>query len=465
VATLYVNSATGSDVTTRAGNAIGTPWATVGRAVWGSATRATPDTGEAAQAGDIVIVAGGTYTSSEAGSAAREEPFYQPANSGTAGNPITFQTDGDVVAFVISSYVGPQIGAYQREYIVWDGFTINEVDSTSAADTGPVVLWESEHCTVQNCIINGTTTAFGDNHNGVRIESCDDCHVVNCDISDIDDSIDSGNASCVTFYESTNCTVDRCTLSNATYGVFVKGANPGPVDIFRNLIHDCPIGIKYDGIEAGGGDCHQNILYDCTAGFTLLTISGGNPHPQNVRIINNTIHSSGAGSRAFNPGGTDAAGWDGIEIKNNIVYEGQWIFESDTMSNATWLGVVGASPSAVEIEHNVYNGETSVFGRVPSNQDYATWTAATGTDVASPASSRSDPLFVDDTTRDYRLQSGSPARLSCPDILSLFGGGTCDAGARQFADNGDPIQIGFDGDAEPEPPVEPIPFGIGIGEF
>ncbi len=59
---LYVNGATGSDVTTYASNDAAHPWATLGRALWGNANKSTPNSGQAAQAGDIVLVSAGTYS-------------------------------------------------------------------------------------------------------------------------------------------------------------------------------------------------------------------------------------------------------------------------------------------------------------------------------------------------------------------------------------------------------------------
>jgi hypothetical protein len=52
--------------------------------------------------------------------------------------------------------------------------------------------------------------------------------------------------------------------------------------------------------------------------------------------------------------------------------------------------------------------------------------------------------------------------MAVPDTCDIDSDGntseTVDAGARQFADNGDPIQIGYSGDAsepEPDPPADP----------
>ena len=66
MATLYVNGATGNDSTTYSNNDSANPWATIGRAAWGSTDRSDPNSEEAAAAGDTVLVAAGTYNASAA---------------------------------------------------------------------------------------------------------------------------------------------------------------------------------------------------------------------------------------------------------------------------------------------------------------------------------------------------------------------------------------------------------------
>ena len=94
-ATLYVNGTTGNDATPYVTNSEANPWRTIGRAAWGSTNPNVPNAAEAAQTGDTVLVAAGTY--STAGTDSRFGVAYNPANSGTSGSPITFQAQGLVV--------------------------------------------------------------------------------------------------------------------------------------------------------------------------------------------------------------------------------------------------------------------------------------------------------------------------------------------------------------------------------
>ena len=88
--TLYVNASTGNDGTSYAANSESAPWRSIARAAWGGTSRNSPNSGEAARAGDTVIVAAGVYATNESGSS-RNVPVLNPANSGTSGNPIVFQ--------------------------------------------------------------------------------------------------------------------------------------------------------------------------------------------------------------------------------------------------------------------------------------------------------------------------------------------------------------------------------------
>ena len=53
--TLYVAQTTGNDSVTYAENSSARPWATLGRAAWGSTNRSSPNASQAAQAGDTVL--------------------------------------------------------------------------------------------------------------------------------------------------------------------------------------------------------------------------------------------------------------------------------------------------------------------------------------------------------------------------------------------------------------------------
>ncbi len=115
--TLYVNSSTGNDAVSKASNSASTPWRSIGRAAWGSTNRSSPNAGEAANAGDTVLIAGGTYTTSVAVND-RWGIVYNPANSGQVDRYITFTCVGDCVLGAPNANA-PVIGSDGKNYIKW----------------------------------------------------------------------------------------------------------------------------------------------------------------------------------------------------------------------------------------------------------------------------------------------------------------------------------------------------------
>ena len=174
--TLWVNGTTGSDSYTRAQVAAGggsAAWRTITRAAKGCAPGGTPSASEAAQAGDVVDIAAGTYSTT--GTNSRWTCAYNPVNEGRAGSPITFQAAG-IVTLTFSSGIGPVIGADGRDHITWDGFFIDQANAPGASDTGPCVFHLSVGGVVRNCTLdgNGGTSPF-DNHPGVRLNDAYRC--------------------------------------------------------------------------------------------------------------------------------------------------------------------------------------------------------------------------------------------------------------------------------------------------
>lgn len=94
-----------------------------------------------AQAGDTVIVRGGTYAEQ-----------VTPANSGTAAAPITFRAyTGELPIIDAGNSIYRNIELIGRSYIVFDGFRVEEpVDSW-------VRIENSNHITLQNMIFNNPT--------------------------------------------------------------------------------------------------------------------------------------------------------------------------------------------------------------------------------------------------------------------------------------------------------------------
>ena len=165
MATLYVNSATGDDSRTKveAANSA-TPWETIYRAAKGCPPGGSPTSLQAASAGDIVMVAAGTYNIDASGN--RFIPAYNPVNSGSSGSPITFRgytsealSEGSSASSVRLTQtpgdLGPLIGASGVDYIVWEGFYINEEDAHNRPDTALITVHDTVGTVIQHNEVHG----------------------------------------------------------------------------------------------------------------------------------------------------------------------------------------------------------------------------------------------------------------------------------------------------------------------
>lgn len=420
--TLYVDASSGNDSTTYAANGPSSPWATIGRAAWGSSSRSSPDTSQAAQAGDTVIVRTGTYTTT--GTNTRYTPAYNPVNSGTAGNPITFQTEGAVV-LRYSSGIGPVIGTNARNYITWRGFTVDEALAPAASDTGPVVLWDATGGVIEYCEIDGNGASFGTGelHNGVRINAGGGHTVRHNYIHDFRNSGSGSNASAILVDQSAGGVIEHNEIANSDGVFFIKRNynSPGRWIVRYNYGHDSWMGIRADQLTRSpanpshGVDIYQNLLVNIVENaFATNHYDGAETYY--LRIVNNTVKNCG---RAFE--GASLTANAGHIFQNNIFAACPLGIRSQDYSSA-W------TPATFIARHNLYGGMTTgaQFRFELSGQtslSFAAWQAL-GQDSATPASLQTNPLFVNESGGNYRLQTGSPARNAGVDILDLNGNGS-----------------------------------------
>jgi parallel beta-helix repeat protein len=443
--TLWVNASTGSDshsrATVRAGGG-SVQWATLRRATHGSAAGATVS-GEAADAGDAVLVVG---NHSIAGTGTRFDPAYNPVNEGTAVSPLVFYTTTNSV-LALSSSEGAVIGYSARDYVIWDGFRINGVDSPTTSDTGHVDVDLCTGVELRNLRVIGDGSrdysAIGGNYNAIRFEDCDECRAYNCELSEIfeDGGTYGGNTDGIGTYDCRNLTIEHCTIYNCGQGIYIKGQHGADTDqeqtdviIRYNRIYDCgSSGIGILGVQRV--QIYQNIIYYVVRGERGILVFGwpaanGSPSsPTDADIYNNTIDGCRYGV-SYLANGNNSAHYNNIRVWNNVVYRGLYAFgNEDTMTTY----------GDVDHQHNVYNGQTAGSSRIAlyaesGSQQYYTlvqWKAALSgngadnQDSVSPAAIGSDPLFVDVSSRDYHLQVGSPAR----DHGRTFAGATVHAGA------------------------------------
>jgi parallel beta-helix repeat protein len=475
--TLYVSAATGNDSVSYANNNQSTPWATIGRAAWGSTNRLSPNTDEAARAGDTVIILPGTYTTS--GTGERWGVAYMPANSGTASSPIVFRGNpeesraegpsSNSVILQLSS-LGPVIGAQSRNYIVWDGFYIDEATAPPKSDTGPVILNATQGVTIQNVEIRGRNANWQDNHNGIRLEAAHRSLIRNNRIYGIGTSGNRGqNDAGIMMYDSSDNVIENNELYDCGTGVFIKGQHPGQQqyrNIIRyNLIHRMGLISRGRGIEvlaSRDAKVYQNVLKGGGSNDTGISLYGlalgDGGGPRNDVFQNNTMVGFAVSS--------------GIAFRGTYTHWETPILENNIISGAL-RGVDGGEggvtqPGTAMFEHNVYHAITQsvgVFLTAPNHfNTLAEWQNAFGKDRAAPASITADPLFVDAAAGNYRLRPGSPALTLGRDRLNISGqgvGATIPAGA--YITGAETIGIsGSVGSPPPGPTAPAAPSSVRI---
>ncbi|MEQ1794890.1 MAG: right-handed parallel beta-helix repeat-containing protein [Nitrospira sp.] len=435
--TLYVNRTTGTDAVSYAANSESAPWQTIGRAAWGSTNRSAPNSGEAARAGDVVRIAAGTY--STAGTDNRFDPAYNPANSGTPGNPIIFQAQG-AVTLTLSSSRGPVIGANAKNYIMWKGFTINEVNATTHADTGSVTILSSTGSSVENLILDGNgDPGYGDNHPGIRIEHSVGITARNNMVRNYRTSgVNQVNGAGIQVYNSKGLTIEHNEIYNSGSGIFLKAigfngdtATPSEYsdmqDVIRyNLIHDVAHGLVHHRHYHSSSTIYvlwyQNIVRDATlGGITLWGFPGDGP--SNSRFINNTV--DGAVNGIYLKAETLTNNWNNL-IQNNLITRSA----NYSVFNEPATGAASFELDRVTFAENWYWTfpvllvDSSGNKTLPQLQSTYPGQEVGGTSGVNPS-------YVNAGGNDFHLSIGSPALTAGRAVLSIGGadGATIPVGA------------------------------------
>jgi hypothetical protein len=332
MAILYVDAShpSADDDTPKAGNSASSPWATIGRAAWGSEDRDNPVPAQAADDGDTVIIAAGTYIYEGDLINDRFSCAYNPVNSGAAGNLITFVADGEVVLGAPGANA-PVIGAYLRDYIKWyadvtqghawvitadgmgGGTTTTSPDPTwvnTRPDTGPVVLSATVGSWIEGCRIVATEPVdYDDNWNAIRMEGATDCMVRNNYMEGFQKtSAISHNCSGITTYYCDGCIIEHNEINDCFAGIFLKSNDwprtaygqpnhpkydeDGNNIIRYNFAHDGHAGIilgqnPFDDDEPT--QIYQNLIVRMTQGFDVLELGHHLRTNSNVFFVNNTL--------------------------------------------------------------------------------------------------------------------------------------------------------------------------------
>lgn len=464
---LYVNNSGSpacSDSTTYANNSESNPWCTIGRAAWGSTSRTNPNSSQAAQAGDTIYVTAGTYTTNQP-TGDRKSAAYNPVNTGTNGAPIVFEAAGTVYLRQTGGR-GPVIGAcsqpdcasgYPSNYITWRGFTIDEQYAEYTPDTANAVLWSTTGSTIENCTFLGvgqpTFPGGSYNHSAIRIENATNALIRNNRITNYKSHGAgewNGNGAGIMVYYGSGLVIENNEIDTCGSGLYIKGGDHTNTTIRKNLIYGNGTGILFQYSGASGiNKIYQNIIYSTgmpPGSWGIYVREKAN----NVLIVNNTVvgcTGGGIGYGNYNPQPS------GVIHKNNIVFQ---------TSGSSWNGFGITSLTPVATDRNLYF-PTNRFTVMNDYASLTSWRSALG---GCPGSDNecnslvSDPLFVNISQNNYRLQSGSPALTLGRTITEIHGssGQTIPVGAYI---TGEDIIGRTAGSSPPGPPPAP-PIGFSI---
>ena len=408
-----------------------------------------------ATAGDVIECAAGVYTGSTTNH--RWNPAWAFTNSGTSVNPIIIYAVNPAATNVSNRSElrnghttndnggCPTFGANIDDYVIWDGFYVNENVSYTHTDTGPVVLFSGTGVRLRRLVIQGDPDLRPfDNHTSIRIEQCDDFEVSDCECYDNYSGSNQYNGSTIETYSARNGVIQNNYLHDSHGGIFIKGSIAGQVSndviIRRNHVYNVSIGIALAAIAADspsgvdgtyGAYVYQNIIDTTGDGIIFRGYLAG--EPRDGVVTNNLVINASNTLDAARAIYLKAGDYSADVFRNNLVVNVEYSISASEES----------STAGIDIDENMYHNFTDNFGSYSggSSSTLADWVLNTPWDDNSVDD---DPEFENELGGDYRLAAGSPALDAGTDYLNLLGGGTSAAinyGPYILSDQSDEIGI------------------------
>lgn len=400
--------------------------------------------------GSVVGAGPGVYRRPNTGS--RWTPAFKMASEGTAGNPIIIRAQYKASALtdtspnrsileVTGTYDAsgntgcPVMGAENQDYIIWDGFFVNEANTMPRVDSGVAVLYETTGSEIQNCRFIGITGQWSNNHCQIRMENSTAVKALDNVISGNRTLNNHGDA--VIIYGCQNYEVAHNRIFDSEGAIHSKGDSTtnsilNPSSIHHNLVYQCRTGILLGGQKAPSGttytcDVYQNVIYQSGLIGAFRFLSYDNISGNYTRLVNNTVFLSATvqpNEACIHVGnGFGTLMLENSIIQNNIIYSSN----SKEVLNSYVATATGIERAA--INRNCYfNYGTNLMSLSGGSYTFATWTAR---GISDQNSLNTNPLFKNTSTFDLRLQKtsdGDGATSPCVntgiDVLNLKGGGT-----------------------------------------
>jgi len=364
-----------------------------------------------AVAGQTVLVSSGTY-----------QEDVKPANSGSAGSPITFQAapgatpviTGAANAFTISS----------RSWITVSGFTVTGTTSSG------IYLWNSSNITLsQNTVTHAGQQVQGANAVGIYVGSTTNSTVIG-------NQVDNNSATGIYLtMGSTGVTVDSNEASANAYG-WERNANgidvisPGNT-VIRNVLHDN----EDSGIQfyPGGNNnvATDNVSYHNMGITTVQLANCSHPTTGNTsdcftgdhgiddlavtgnQITGNTVFSNT--SAGINVEGLPAGTDSGITFKNNVSVNNAINCPDGNGGTTTCPGTKGdirvdsTSQTGTVVDRDVLWLDSAGYLATWGNTSYRTLAALRAASGQESNGEQANPGFQSPSSGNFQLSACSPA--------------------------------------------------------
>jgi len=388
-----------------------------GTATWAQATNInTPTDGRTAMlnavAGDIVYFRGGTYKPSNNSvpnhvSASTVDkwkfPHWNPVNSGTPSNYITFAVYPGETATITHDTVSAPLGVNSKSYIIFDGFTGGTKVSAQAfiflGDEDPPR--DTTYCIVQNCYFaNGFSTPDGGlNNSHIFTRYVQYCTIRNNYLANNICTTGNHNSAGIITRWTNDTIFENNTFYNNTCGMYAKHIDANVTIRYNFFVNNINKDIR--ATYGSGYKIYQNVVVGST-NVAVETESLPNLVTTGTEIYNNTFYVTNS---------------SGLGLYN--INEKQWNNITVNATNCAYRSIYAAGLSDGQptyMDYNAYwNGQRFVV-RIGTYTNLPAWQssgALIGGGNPDTHSIYANPLFVNaggTTPADYKLQANSPCR-------------------------------------------------------